>query len=89
MPYYGWEITWGVAMGPAIGGFIAATSYTAAFLIAAGCMMIYGLLIAFRAKETLQVRTKEDRSLETKESSLVMIGSFAIAGLCPLYSASP
>jgi MFS family permease len=57
----------GVALGPAIGGFIAATSYTAAFLIAAGCMMIYGLLIAFRAKETLRVRTIEDRSLETKE----------------------
>jgi MFS family permease len=45
----------GVAIGPAIGGFIAVQSYTTAFFIAAGGMSFYGLLIAARAKETLPV----------------------------------
>ena len=45
----------GVAIGPAIGGFIAVQSYTTAFFIAAGGMIFYGLLIALRARETLPV----------------------------------
>lgn len=43
----------GVAIGPAIGGLVASTSYTLAFYIAATGLSFYGLLIAFRAKETL------------------------------------
>lgn len=46
----------GIAIGPAIGGFIATRSYTLAFLGAATGMIIYGLLLVFRARETL-VRT--------------------------------
>jgi len=45
----------GVAIGPAIGGFIAVQSYTTAFFVAAGGMGFYGLLIALRARETLPV----------------------------------
>jgi MFS family permease len=44
----------GVALGPAIGGFIASASYTIAFYIAAIGMSIYGLLMAVFAHETLQ-----------------------------------
>ena len=43
----------GVALGPAIGGFIATRSYTIAFYFAAAGMIIYSLLLAFRAVETL------------------------------------
>lgn len=43
----------GVAIGPAIGGFVAVRSYTTAFFIAAAGMILYGLLIAWRARETL------------------------------------
>ena len=43
----------GVAIGPAIGGFIAATSYTLAFYFAMTGLIIYGLLIAFFGQETL------------------------------------
>ena len=43
----------GVAIGPAIGGIIAARSYNTAFYIAAAGMMIYGILLALRARETL------------------------------------
>jgi MFS family permease len=43
----------GVALGPAVGGFIASASYTIAFLIAATGMIFYSLLVATRAHETL------------------------------------
>ncbi len=43
----------GVALGPAIGGFVASASYTGAFFIAAAGMLTYGLSIALFAKETL------------------------------------
>jgi MFS family permease len=53
----------GVALGPAIGGFIAASSYTWAFLIAAAGMLIYGLLMAFLGHETLPSRAAGTREL--------------------------
>ena len=43
----------GVALGPAIGGMIAATSYSLAFFLAAAGMLVYSLLVALRFKETL------------------------------------
>jgi MFS family permease len=43
----------GVAIGPAAGGFIASISYEYAFYGAATGLAIYGLLIAFLARETL------------------------------------
>lgn len=47
----------GIALGPAIGGFITSSSYTLAFFIAASGLIFYGLLLAFKAKETLPVDT--------------------------------
>ncbi len=43
----------GIAIGPAIGGFIASTSYSLAFYMAATGMTIYSLLLTFLAVETL------------------------------------
>jgi MFS family permease len=43
----------GIAIGPAVGGFLASKSYTYAFLGAATGMLIYSLLLFFRAHETL------------------------------------
>lgn len=43
----------GVAVGPAIGGFLAAASYRLAFYAAAGGFVIYALLFLFAARETL------------------------------------
>jgi len=48
----------GVAVGPAIGGFVAASSYTTAFYIAAAGMLAYSLLLAVFARETLPVRSE-------------------------------
>jgi len=43
----------GIAIGPAIGGFIASTSYGLAFLFAASGMIAYSLLLVIFARETL------------------------------------
>ena len=44
----------GVALGPAIGGFVTSASYTVAFFIAAAGLITYSLLLTFKARETLQ-----------------------------------
>lgn len=43
----------GIAVGPAIGGVVAATSYTIAFVSAATGLCIFGLLLLFFARESL------------------------------------
>lgn len=58
----------GVALGPAIGGFIAASSYTLAFYFAAAGMVTYGLLLALFAYETLPVlQTGDPVAIPNKE----------------------
>jgi MFS family permease len=42
----------GIAIGPAIGGFIAARSYEVLFAVAAIAAAIFGVIIALRARET-------------------------------------
>lgn len=46
----------GVAIGPAIGGFIVSKSYTVAFHLAAFCMIFYGLMLLLFVRETLDKR---------------------------------
>ena len=46
----------GVALGPSIGGFIATSSYTLAFYLAAAGLTTYSILLALRAHETLPRR---------------------------------
>lgn len=50
----------GVAIGPAIGGFLAASSYNTAFFIAAAGLASYGLMLAFLARETLPLAAQAD-----------------------------
>lgn len=49
----------GVAIGPSIGGFIAAASQFFAFYIAASGLFLYGLVLLFFAVETLPQHTKD------------------------------
>lgn len=48
----------GIAIGPSIGGFVAATSYTMAFYIAATAHAAFTLLIFFFVKETMPQATE-------------------------------
>jgi MFS family permease len=43
----------GIAIGPAVGGFLASRSYSYAFMGATAGMLIYSLLLFLRARETL------------------------------------
>ena len=43
----------GIALGPAIGGFVAAVSYSIAFYAAAVTLVVFGLVVWFYMKETL------------------------------------
>lgn len=47
----------GVAIGPSIGGFLAAASQFLAFYIAGAALLLYGLLILLFARETLPKKT--------------------------------
>ena len=51
----------GIAIGPAVGGFLATRSYTYAFAGAAAGMLIYGVLLYFRARETLVKAAKLEK----------------------------
>jgi MFS family permease len=51
----------GIAIGPALGGFVATRSYTYAFLGAAIGMITYSLLLVFRARETLEKAYRSEK----------------------------
>ena len=57
----------GVALGPAIGGFIATRSYTVAFLGAMVGMVTYSVLLSVLAKETLPKNDQSDAVKPTPE----------------------
>jgi len=57
----------GVALGPAIGGFLASNSYSVAFYFAAAGMTIYSILLAFFASETLPDTRKDDLDKQTHQ----------------------
>jgi len=62
----------GIAVGPAIGGFLATRSYTYAFLGAALGMLTYSMLLFFRGRETL------NKALQSKnEPGIESLGGFA------------
>lgn len=46
----------GIALGPAIGGFITSNSYSLAFYLAAIGLIFYSVLLALNAKETLPTK---------------------------------
>lgn len=58
----------GIAIGPAVGGFVAGKSYDLAFYGAAVGMLSYGFLLLFLAKETLDKAAVKVRALTEKAS---------------------
>lgn len=50
----------GVALGPSIGGFVAATSYNTTFLIASVSLFFYSLFVGGVMRETLPARKAEE-----------------------------
>ena len=56
-------------IGPAVGGFLASTSYNLAFYGASAGFIIYGLLMLFLAEETLGKALSETKSLSFIEQA--------------------
>jgi MFS family permease len=82
MEYYavlriGGNLGW--AIGPAIGGFLAALSYPALFLIAALVLFTAGIFMAIKVKETRPHRLAH--SLEAQESTTALPSSTGTAPL--------
>ncbi|MGD8857288.1 MAG: MFS transporter [Chloroflexota bacterium] len=57
----------GIAIGPAIGGFVAATSYNASFTTASMTLLIFGLSIALFAQETVPREAPDIMGPEAKK----------------------
>lgn len=67
----------GVAIGPAIGGFVAASSYSLAFYFAAVGLTAYSLLIAIFAHETLnQVQKSPATGFQPKDTDRERLGGY-------------
>jgi MFS family permease len=58
----------GLAIGPAIGGFIVSYSYATAFHFAASAMILYGLILLLLVKETLDKRAPRPEKVQARES---------------------
>ena len=79
----------GIALGPAVGGFVATTSYSIAFWSAAIGLVSFGLLMLLFSKETLpeldEPVNKENigirgyRKVLTDQAFMVVAGAFTIS----------
>jgi MFS family permease len=69
----------GWAIGPAIGGFLAALSYPTLFLIAAGVLLTAGLFMALLVEETSPHRLRH--AIEVQESTMLLPSSTGTAPL--------
>ena len=82
----------GISIGPMLGGFISSISFTTSFFFAGSGMLIYSLLIAFFAYETLppklevlvQARQPLGGYLQVLRDTnfLSFIGAFILAQMC-------
>jgi MFS family permease len=85
----------GIAVGPAIGGMIVASSYTVAFYLASSAMFLFSLLLLLGVRETLQ-KTAQVVNQATKTllggyerviqdgSYLAFVGAITIGMIAPL-----
>jgi MFS family permease len=78
----------GVALGPAVGGFITSVSYAIAFYLSALASSIYAALLLFRARETLPRAGPEARHADggygpvlRDRPFLGFVGVYAVAGM--------
>lgn len=58
------------ALGPAVGGFLAATSYNLAFYGAAAGFITHGLLMLFFARETLHSAQREEQAQDVEQAQV-------------------
>ena len=83
----------GIAIGPAVGGFVASSSYNVTFVIATIGLVAFGLITAFFLNETLDKEAVQAELKDTTQSTgfraifkdrkfLVFIGAFTLTQIC-------
>jgi MFS family permease len=83
----------GISIGPAIGGFIAASSYSTAFYMAAAGLIIYSLLITFFARETIPLESANANAISRQplggylkvladKPYIAFVGSITLTQVC-------
>jgi MFS family permease len=83
----------GIAIGPAVGGFVTSASYNIAFFIAMICLVTFGLVTALFLKETLDKNAIQETSIPQSQMAgfrtifqdkvfLVFIGAFTLTQIC-------
>lgn len=78
----------GVAVGPALGGFLTSISYDIAFFASAGASLIFAVLILARARETLPEEAGQGPAVDRSYAPvlrdrpfLLFVGTLALAGM--------
>jgi len=70
----------GWALGPAIGGFLAALSYASLFLISAGVLLTAAVVMMLKVQETLPKRRDQDRIDPPPSAGVPEVGPALAAG---------
>jgi MFS family permease len=70
----------GWALGPAIGGFLAALSYASLFLISAGVLLAAAVVMMLKVQETLPRRRAQDRIDPPPSAGVPEVGPALAAG---------
>lgn len=70
----------GWALGPAIGGFLAALSYATLFLISAGVLLLAAAVMILKVQETLPRRRAQDRIDPPPSAGVPEVGPALAAG---------
>jgi MFS family permease len=79
----------GISVGPAVGGFLAATSYNYAFLGAAVGMSSYAVLLAIFARETLPAKRKDGAQPVYEEAVGPKVPREPLGGYLTVFSDRP
>ncbi|MBC8505060.1 MAG: MFS transporter [Anaerolineales bacterium] len=83
----------GIAIGPAVGGFVASSSYNITFIVATIGLVAFGLITAFFLNETLDKNVIPEeiarssqragfRTILKDRAFLVFIGAFTLTQIC-------
>jgi MFS family permease len=75
----------GVAIGPAVGGFVTGISYAFAFYCAAGVQLLVGFLLLFFLQESVPAR-QEGQSASGRAGYAVLLGDRPFLYFCAIYT---
>ena len=81
-------INLGIAVGPAVGGFIASVSYSYVFAIASAASMVFALIILFLVRETKPSASSDQRSASAapRTGYRTVLRDYGFLTFCAIYA---